>query len=197
MPSAGGEFVWPGSSASRVPSRSSFGIGKYLGSKSPIVRSQTGRPFACIARISPAMRRISEPTTPRASAESPASLFSGESRYGATSTDLQSIACYPRAPMRWSQSFLVTLREVPGDAEVVSHQLLYRAGLIHKLAAGIYSFTPFGFRSLRKMIDIVREEMDATGAMEVDLPILQPKELWVRSQKNGGYCKWGKAARSG
>ena len=52
--------------------------------------------------------------------------------------------------MRWSQSFLVTLREVPGDAEVVSHQLLYRAGFIQKLAAGIYAYTPFGFRSLKK-----------------------------------------------
>jgi prolyl-tRNA synthetase len=93
--------------------------------------------------------------------------------------------------MRWSQSFLVTLREVPGDAEVVSHQLLYRAGMIQKLAAGIYSFTPFGFRSLRKMIDIVREEMDATGAMEVDLPILQPKELWVESGRWDRYVDDG------
>ncbi len=93
--------------------------------------------------------------------------------------------------MRWSQSFLVTLREVPGDAEVVSHQLLYRAGLIHRLAAGIYSFTPFGFRSLKKMIDIVREEMDATGAMEVDLPILQPKELWVESGRWQRYVDDG------
>src|ERR1035437_8161430 len=93
--------------------------------------------------------------------------------------------------MRWSQSFLVTLREVPGDAEVVSHQLLYRAGMIQKLASGIYSFTPFGFRALRKMIDIVREEMDATGAMEVDLPILQPKELWVESGRWGRYVDDG------
>ncbi len=93
--------------------------------------------------------------------------------------------------MRWSQSFLVTLREVPGDAEVVSHQLLYRAGMIQKLAAGIYSFTPFGFRSLRKMIEIVREEMDATGAMEVDLPILQPKELWVESGRWDRYVDEG------
>ncbi len=89
--------------------------------------------------------------------------------------------------MRWSQSFLVTLREVPGDAEVVSHQLLYRAGFIQKLAAGVYSYTPFGFRSLRKMTEIVREEMDATGALEVDLPILQPKELWVESGRWDRY----------
>jgi prolyl-tRNA synthetase len=89
--------------------------------------------------------------------------------------------------MRWSQSFLVTLREVPGDAEVVSHQLLYRAGFIQKLAAGIYSYTPFGFRSLKKMTEIVREEMDASGALEVDLPILQPKELWVESGRWDRY----------
>ena len=93
--------------------------------------------------------------------------------------------------MRWSQSFLVTLREVPGDADVVSHQLLYRAGLIHKLAAGIYSYTPFGFRSLRKMTEIVREEMDAAGALEVDLPILQPKELWVESGRWDRYMNEG------
>ena len=93
--------------------------------------------------------------------------------------------------MRWSQSFLVTLREIPGDAEVVSHQLLYRAGLIHKLAAGIYSYTPFGFRSLRKMTEIVREEMDAAGALEVDLPILQPKELWVESGRWNRYMNEG------
>ncbi len=93
--------------------------------------------------------------------------------------------------MRWSQSFLVTLREVPGDAEVVSHQLLYRAGHIQKLAAGIYSYTPFGFRSLRKMTEIVREEMDATGAQEVEFPILQPKELWVESGRWDRYQSEG------
>jgi prolyl-tRNA synthetase len=93
--------------------------------------------------------------------------------------------------MRWSQSFLVTLREVPGDAEVVSHQLLYRAGMIQKLAAGVYSYTPLGFRSLKKMIEIVREEMDATGAQEVDLPILQPKELWVESGRWDRYIDDG------
>ena len=80
--------------------------------------------------------------------------------------------------MKWSEAFHVTLREAPGDAEVVSHRLLARAGMIQKLAAGIYAFTPMGLRSLRKLIEIVREEMDASGAQEVDLPILQPAELW-------------------
>ncbi len=93
--------------------------------------------------------------------------------------------------MRWSQSFHVTLREAPGDADVASHKLLSRAGLIQKLAAGIYSFTPLGFRSLRKLIEIVRAEMDATGAQEVDLPILQPKELWVESGRWDRYIEEG------
>jgi prolyl-tRNA synthetase len=93
--------------------------------------------------------------------------------------------------MRWSRYFLATLREVPGDAEVVSHQLLYRAGMIQKLAAGIYSFTPLGFRSLKKMIEIVREEMDRTGALEVDLPICQPKEIWVESGRWDRYIADG------
>jgi prolyl-tRNA synthetase len=93
--------------------------------------------------------------------------------------------------MRWSRFLLATLREVPGDAEVVSHQLLYRAGMIQKLAAGIYSFTPLGFRSLKKMIEIVREEMDRTGALEVDLPICQPKEIWVESGRWDRYIADG------
>ena len=93
--------------------------------------------------------------------------------------------------MRWSQSFHVTLREAPGDAEVVSHRLLSRAGMIQKLAAGIYSYTPLGFRSLRKLIEIVRDEMDVTGAQEVDLPILQPKELWVESGRWQRYIDDG------
>jgi prolyl-tRNA synthetase len=93
--------------------------------------------------------------------------------------------------MRWSNYLLTTLREVPGDAEVVSHRLLYRAGMIQKLAAGIYSFTPLGYRSLRKMIGIVREEMDRTGALEVELPICQPKEIWVESGRWDRYIADG------
>ena len=110
---------------------------------------------------------------------------SGPGRPGAAGRDAggreEVTACYPPRAMRWSNYFLATLREVPGDAEVVSHQLLYRAGMIQKLAAGIYSYTPLGFRTLKKMIEIVREEMDRSGALEVDLPICQPKEIWVES----------------
>lgn len=93
--------------------------------------------------------------------------------------------------MRWSEILLVTLRETPGDAETPSHQLMYRAGLMQKLAAGIYSYTPAGFRSLKKMIEIVREEMDLSGALEVDLPILQPKDLWVESGRWDRYVNDG------
>ena len=83
--------------------------------------------------------------------------------------------------MRMSRFFIPTLKEDPADAEVVSHRLLIRAGMIRKLTAGIYSYLPLGYRSLRKIEQIVREEMDATGAQEVFLPMVQPSELWKES----------------
>ena len=83
--------------------------------------------------------------------------------------------------MRTSQFQLHTLREVPSDAEVVSHQLMMRAGLIRKLAAGLYTWMPLGLKVLRKVERIVREEMDRTGALELLMPALQPAELWRES----------------
>ena len=83
--------------------------------------------------------------------------------------------------MRWSQFYLFTTREVPADAEVVSHQLMARAGMIRKLAAGIYSYLPLGWRSMVKMMDIVRREMDAAGAVELLMPTVQPAGLWQES----------------
>ncbi|AFM01391.1 prolyl-tRNA synthetase [Desulfitobacterium dehalogenans ATCC 51507] len=83
--------------------------------------------------------------------------------------------------MRVSQILNPTLREVPAEAEVVSHQLLVRAGLIRKSAAGIYTYLPLGLRVLRKIEQIVREEMDIKGGQEVLLPIIQPAELWRES----------------
>ncbi len=80
--------------------------------------------------------------------------------------------------MRWTEAFIPTLREVPQDAEIRSHQLLLRAGFIRKLSSGIYTFLPLGLRVLRKIERIIREEMDRSGAMEVLMPALQPKELW-------------------
>jgi prolyl-tRNA synthetase len=91
--------------------------------------------------------------------------------------------------MRWSQYYLFTTREVPNDAEVVSHQLMVRAGLIKKAAAGIYSYLPFGWRSLQKLMSIVRRELDAAGALEVQLPAVQPAELW---QESGRWQAYGK-----
>ena len=91
--------------------------------------------------------------------------------------------------MRWSRYFLYTLRDNPSDAEVVSHQLLARAGMIDKLAAGIYTYLPLGWRSLEKLARIVREEMNAAGSVELAMPCVQPAELW---QESGRWQFYGK-----
>lgn len=85
--------------------------------------------------------------------------------------------------MRASQSLLPTLKETPADAVVISHQLLLRAGMIRKLASGLYSWLPLGLRVLRKVERIVREEMDRAGAQEVLMPVVQPAELWQESRR--------------
>ena len=89
--------------------------------------------------------------------------------------------------MRMSQLFLRTLRDDPADAEVDSHRLLVRAGFIRRVASGVYSWLPLGSRVVRKIAQIVREEMDTAGAQELWLPILQPLELWERSGRNATY----------
>lgn len=83
--------------------------------------------------------------------------------------------------MKWTQTLIPTLREAPSDAEIVSHKLLLRAGLIRKLAGGVYTFLPLGLRALRKVEQIVREEMNRAGAVEVLMPALQPTEIWEQS----------------
>jgi len=83
--------------------------------------------------------------------------------------------------MKWTHTLIPTLREAPADAEIVSHKLLLRAGLIRKLAGGVYTFLPLGLRTLRKVERIVREEMDRAGAIEVLMPALQPPEIWEAS----------------
>ncbi|MDP8229600.1 MAG: proline--tRNA ligase [Candidatus Gorgyraea atricola] len=83
--------------------------------------------------------------------------------------------------MRWSKYFIPTLKEVPSEAEAVSHRLMIRAGLIRKLASGAYTYLPLGLRVLKKVEAIIREEMDAKGALELFLPSLQPVELWHQS----------------
>ena len=83
--------------------------------------------------------------------------------------------------MKWTQTLIPTLREAPNDAEIVSHKLLLRAGLIRKLAGGVYTFLPLGLRAMRKVEQIIREEMDRAGAVEVLMPALQPPEIWEAS----------------
>ena len=80
--------------------------------------------------------------------------------------------------MKWTKSLIQTLRENPGDAEIDSHKLLIRAGLARKVAGGLYAYLPLGMRTLKKIQQIVREEMDRAGALEIVAPILQPAELW-------------------
>ncbi|HEX5755907.1 MAG TPA: proline--tRNA ligase, partial [Arenimonas sp.] len=90
--------------------------------------------------------------------------------------------------MRLSQFHLSTSKETPADAEVVSHQLMLKAGMIRKLAAGLYTWTPLGLRVLRNVERVVREEMDRAGALEMLMPSIQPRELW---EETGRWQKFG------
>lgn len=83
--------------------------------------------------------------------------------------------------MRASEFLLSTLKETPSDAEVISHQLMLRAGLIRRVAAGIYNWMPLGLRVLRNVERIIREEMERAGALELSMPVVQPGELWEES----------------
>jgi prolyl-tRNA synthetase len=91
--------------------------------------------------------------------------------------------------MRYTEYLLPTLKETPSDAEVVSHKLMLRAGMIRKLAAGIYNYLPMGLRSIRKVEQIIREEMDRAGAMELLMPMVVPAELWEESGRWDHYGK--------
>lgn len=90
--------------------------------------------------------------------------------------------------MRWSRTFIHTLRQDPADAEVVSHKLMTRAGMISKVAAGIYNSLPLGWRSIDKLSDIVREEMENAGAAELVMPAVQPAEFW---EESGRWAQYG------
>ncbi len=89
--------------------------------------------------------------------------------------------------MKYSRMFIPTVKETPADAEVASHQLMIRAGLCRKVASGTYTYLPLGWRSLLKIIAIVREEMDKAGAQEIMVPSMQPLELWDRTGRSGDY----------
>jgi prolyl-tRNA synthetase len=93
-----------------------------------------------------------------------------------------------RPPMRLSQYPINTVKETPAEAEVVSHQLMLRAGLIRRLAAGLYSWLPMGLRVLKKVEHIIREEMNRAGALELVMPVVQPAELW---QESGRWSEYG------
>jgi len=90
--------------------------------------------------------------------------------------------------MRWTKYFIPTLRQQPKEAEITSHRLMLRAGLIQKLAGGLYSYLPLGLRVIEKIERIVRDELNRHGAIELQMPILQPKELW---EKSGRWDKMG------
>ena len=89
--------------------------------------------------------------------------------------------------MRWTKTFIPTMKEVPADAEIPSHQLMLRAGLIRQVMAGAYTYLPLGYRALRKAEQIVREEMDAAGAIEIFMPALQPTELFERTGRKEAF----------
>jgi prolyl-tRNA synthetase len=90
--------------------------------------------------------------------------------------------------MRASQFLITTLKEAPADAEILSHKLMMRAGLIRKLSAGIYTYMPMGLRTIRKVENIIREEMNRAGAVELVMPVVQPAELW---EESGRWDKMG------
>src|SRR5205823_2534930 len=92
------------------------------------------------------------------------------------------------APMRTSTLFIATQKEVPAEAEIVSHRLMLRASLIRRLAAGIYTWLPLGLRVVRKIEAIVRQEMNRAGALELSMPVVQPAELW---QESGRWQEYG------
>ncbi|NNJ24038.1 proline--tRNA ligase [Alienimonas chondri] len=89
--------------------------------------------------------------------------------------------------MRWSQTLVPTLKEVPADAEVPSHRLMLRAGLVRQVMAGAYTYLPLGWRAVRKAAEIVREEMEAAGAAELHFPAMSPIELWERSGRREAF----------
>ena len=97
------------------------------------------------------------------------------------------LATRTRIYMRFTNFGLTTLKEIPAEAEIVSHQLMLRAGLIRRLASGLFTWMPLGLRVLRKVEKIVREEMDRAGALELLMPAVQPAELWRESGRWDQY----------
>ena len=99
--------------------------------------------------------------------------------------------------MKYSRMFIPTVKEVPADAETISHKLLVRAGMMRKVASGTYTYLPLGWRSLLKIIAIVRQEMDRSGAQEILVPSMQPKELWDKTGRSIDYGLYSAALTAG
>src|SRR6202000_713850 len=95
--------------------------------------------------------------------------------------------CFADQIMRLSRYFLPLLKETPSEAQIVSHRLMLRAGMVRQEAAGIYAWLPLGFRVLQKIEQIVREEMDRAGAVELLMPTVQPSELWKETSRYAPY----------
>src|SRR3989339_1102393 len=91
--------------------------------------------------------------------------------------------------MRWSKALIPTLKEVPAEAEIISHKLMLKAGMIRKVAPGLYNFLPIGFKVYHKIEKIIREEMDNAGALEILMPIMTPAELWIETGRWNLYGK--------
>ncbi|MCL5072534.1 MAG: proline--tRNA ligase, partial [Actinobacteria bacterium] len=89
--------------------------------------------------------------------------------------------------MRFSDYFLPTLKEDPSDSDIISHSLSIRAGLIRKVASGVYAFLPLGYKILKKIENIVREEMNNANAIEIFMPVMQPAEIWQESNRWNEY----------
>src|SRR5687768_11837041 len=104
--------------------------------------------------------------------------------------ELQGYHPHPRLPgMRQSRVFAKTLREDPADSDTASHRLMVRAAMIDQLASGLYTMLPLGLRAQRKVESIIREEMDSTGALEVQMPVLQPAEIWQQSGRDVAFAE--------
>ena len=89
--------------------------------------------------------------------------------------------------MRFSQLISKTMRSEPAEAETASHRLMLKASMISQVASGVYSYLPLGWRSLRKIENIIRQEMDAAGGQEIRMPVLQPQELWEETDRRGAF----------
>ena len=180
----------PGSAARGRRNRSSFEARRARGGRRN-AHKESGplRPRSATARIRPASRErdprpAGGPGSGSGGSRSARSTAIVPEASGGGSRPLRTLS---RMPDFWSKTLAPTLREAPADAEVPSHQLMLRAGLVRRLGSGSYGYLPLGLRSLRKVEAIIREEQHAAGAVEVSLPCLQPISLWEKTGRREAY----------